>query len=54
LLNAGFKRFEGKGSHRKYYCFHVRVVISGKPSDEAKPYQIKEVGLALEKIKKGA
>ncbi len=47
LLKAGFNRFRGKGSHRKYYKNQRRVVISGKPGEDAKPYQIKLVEEAI-------
>ena len=52
LREAGFKqsRKKGKGSHRKW--FHQKlgrpVLLSGKPSDEAKPYQVTQVRRAIE------
>jgi predicted RNA binding protein YcfA (HicA-like mRNA interferase family) len=48
LIKAGFLNFAGKGSHRKY--IHTDggiVVMSGKPSREARPYQIKLVREAI-------
>lgn len=51
LLKAGFVRVEGKGSHRKYYKLSIRVVISGKSGDDAKPYQIKTVKEAIHETK---
>jgi len=44
LMKAGFIYSAGKGSHRKY--FHPIggiVVISGKGSSDARPYQINMV-----------
>jgi predicted RNA binding protein YcfA (HicA-like mRNA interferase family) len=51
LRAAGFveSRRKGKGSHRKW--FHSAVgrplILSGKPGDEAKPYQVKQVDNAV-------
>ena len=56
LVDAGFYEImgSGKGSHRKYT--HVRypgaVTISGRSSEDAKPYQEKQVRQAIEKVKK--
>ncbi len=51
LYNAGFSEIPGgKGSHRK--LTHVRyagaVTLSGSLGDDAKPYQEKQVRLAIE------
>ena len=56
LNKAGFYEIKGggKGSHRKFV--HVRfkgaVTLSGKPGDDAKIYQEKQVKIAIESIKK--
>jgi predicted RNA binding protein YcfA (HicA-like mRNA interferase family) len=56
LAEAGFYEIQGggKGSHRKFT--HVRypgaVTLSGKPGDDAKPYQEKQVQRALEEVQK--
>ncbi|MDE2725477.1 MAG: type II toxin-antitoxin system HicA family toxin [Gemmatimonadota bacterium] len=44
LERAGFINRGGKGSHRNYeHPKGMRVTISGKLGDDAKPYQEKEV-----------
>lgn len=44
LEKAGFKNRGGKGSHRNYeHQSGSRITISGNPSDDAKPYQEREV-----------
>ena len=53
LREAGFDEIVGgKGSHRKFA--HGRyagaVTLSGSPGDDAKPYQEKQVRLAIEEI----
>ena len=53
LRDAGFYELAGgKGSHRKF--MHVRypgaVTLSGKPGDDAKPYQEKQVRRAIEEV----
>ncbi len=54
LNQAGFGEISGggKGSHRKFT--HVRysgaVTLSGKPNDDAKPYQEKQVRRAIEEV----
>jgi len=49
LRKAGFVNRGGKGSHRNYtHPKGVRVTISGNPSDDAKPYQEKEVRNSIE------
>ena len=56
LKSAGFYEISGsKGSHRKFT--HVRyagaVTLSSKSRDDAKPYQEKNVRLALSQVKGG-
>lgn len=56
LTDAGFYEIQGggKGSHRKFT--HLRypgaVTLSGKPSDDAKLYQERQVQRALEEVLK--
>ena len=48
LLRAGFVNRGGKGSHRNFaHIRGVRITISGKPGDDAKPYQERDVARAL-------
>jgi predicted RNA binding protein YcfA (HicA-like mRNA interferase family) len=49
LEQAGFVNRGGKGSHRNYrHPTGARVTLSGKPGDDAKPYQEREVKRAIE------
>jgi predicted RNA binding protein YcfA (HicA-like mRNA interferase family) len=49
LEQAGFVNRGGKGSHRNYkHPKGPRVTLSGKPGDDAKPYQEREVKRAIE------
>jgi predicted RNA binding protein YcfA (HicA-like mRNA interferase family) len=49
LEQAGFADRGGKGSHRNYeHPKGVRVTVSGRPGDDAKPYQEREVKRAIE------
>jgi len=49
LEKAGFVGRGGKGSHRNYeHPKGIRVTVSGKLGDDAKPYQEKEVGRRIE------
>lgn len=49
LEKAGFINKGGKGSHRNYkHPKGMRVTISGKIGDDAKPYQEKEVKIKIE------
>ena len=53
LREAGFYEIAGgKGSHGKFT--HARypgaVTLSGKPGDDAKPYQDKQVRRAIEEV----
>ena len=56
LTQASFVQIggAGKGSHRKFT--HPRyaraVTLSGKPGDDAKPYQEKQVKQVLEEVQK--
>ncbi len=48
LEHAGFVNRGGKGGHRNYqHPKGGRVTLSGKPGDDAKPYQAKEVRRAI-------
>ena len=52
LERAGFVDRGGKGSHRNFE--HVRggrVTISGRPGDDAKPYQERVVHKAIEEAR---
>lgn len=55
LEQADFRRFSGRGSHRKYT--HARypgaVTLSGNEGDDAKPYQEKQVKKAIEVVNEG-
>jgi len=49
LDRAGFVNRGGKGDHRNYkHPKGGRVTLSGKPGDDAKPYQEREVRRAIE------
>jgi predicted RNA binding protein YcfA (HicA-like mRNA interferase family) len=51
LEKAGFINRGGKGSHRNYYHEKgVAITISGKPGDDAKPYQEKVVEQKMREI----
>ncbi len=54
LERAGFVNRGGKGSHRNFVHPKVLkpVTISGKPSDDAKQYQLRAVQLAIEEARK--
>jgi predicted RNA binding protein YcfA (HicA-like mRNA interferase family) len=44
LERAGFIDRGGKGSHRNFeHPLGLRVTLSGRPGDDARPYQEKEV-----------
>ena len=48
---AGFVNRGGKGSHRNYeHTQGVRITISGKPGDDAKLYQEREVKQKIEEV----
>jgi len=50
LLSAGFVDRGGKGSHRNFRhpVTHTRITLSGRPGDDAKPYQVRAGRKALE------
>ena len=49
LERAGYVNRGGKGDHRNYkHSKSVRVTLSGKSGDDAKPYQEREVRRAIE------
>lgn len=51
LLSVGFHDRGGKGSHRNFrHPKGVNITISGKPGDDAKLYQIRDVKLAIESV----
>ena len=51
LLAAGFSDRGGKGSHRNLkHPSGLRVTISGKPGDDARPYQEKAVARLLKEV----
>jgi predicted RNA binding protein YcfA (HicA-like mRNA interferase family) len=53
LKAAGFQEISGgKGSHRKLVHLRYRgaVTLSGKLSEDAKPYQEKQVRRAIEEV----
>ena len=52
LERAGFVNRGGKGSHRNFtHSKGVRVTISGKPGDDAKHYQERDLRRALDEVK---
>ena len=52
LIRAGFVDRGGKGSHRNFtHPKGLRVTVSGKPGDDAKPYQERDIRRALEAVK---
>ncbi len=54
LERAGFVNRGGKGSHKNFVHPKVAkpVTISGRPSDDAKHYQLRAVQLAIEEAMK--
>jgi predicted RNA binding protein YcfA (HicA-like mRNA interferase family) len=53
LEQAGFCNRGGKGSHRNYeHDKGIRVTVSGQLSDDAKPYQEREVKIKVQESKK--
>jgi predicted RNA binding protein YcfA (HicA-like mRNA interferase family) len=53
LERAGFVDRGGKGSHRNYtHSKGQRLTLSGKPGEDAHPYQEKRVQTAIEESKK--
>jgi predicted RNA binding protein YcfA (HicA-like mRNA interferase family) len=52
LEAAGFVNRGGKGSHRNYeHPNGVRLTISGRLGDDAKPYQEREVKKKIQEVK---
>jgi len=53
LQKNGFIDRGGKGSHRNFlHECGVKITLSGKSRNDAKPYQEKDVKQAVEKVKK--
>ena len=54
LRKAGFENRSGKGNQTKWThpLLAGTIVLSGKDSKDAKPYQEKDVEQALQKLKK--
>ena len=51
LQNTGFENRGGKGSHRNFtHKNGVKITISGKTGDDAKPYQIKAVKKVIDEV----
>lgn len=52
LKKAGFMDEPAKGSHTKWShpLLSGKITLSGKDSDDAKPYQEKDVNNALKKL----
>jgi predicted RNA binding protein YcfA (HicA-like mRNA interferase family) len=51
LEKAGFVNRGGKGSHRNYeHLKGVRVTVSGRLGDDAKPYQEREVKKKINEV----
>ena len=52
LKAAGFRNRGGKGSHRNFrHAKGINITLSGKMSDDAKPYQLGAVIAAIEKTR---
>lgn len=52
LKRASFVDRGGKGSHRNFkHPSGVKITLSGKPSDDAKPYQERDVDRAIEEAR---
>lgn len=51
LESAGFVNRGGKGSHRNFeHPKGPRVTLSGRPNDDVRPYQEREVRKNIEKV----
>ena len=52
LRAAGFTERQGKGSHTvwRHLLVPQRVVLAGADGDDAKPYQERDVRIALSKL----
>jgi predicted RNA binding protein YcfA (HicA-like mRNA interferase family) len=55
LEKAGFQKIKTKSSHRKFTHprFSGAVTLSGGDGDDAKPYQQKQIKLAVEVVNEG-
>ena len=52
LTRAGFVERRGKGSHRIYrHPGGTIIVLSGHPGDDARPYQLRQVRIAIEQVR---
>jgi predicted RNA binding protein YcfA (HicA-like mRNA interferase family) len=52
LRRSGFEERNAKGSHTRWVHFKFRdlyVTMAGQDGNDAKPYQVDEVGAAIEK-----
>ncbi|MDM8558569.1 type II toxin-antitoxin system HicA family toxin [Candidatus Parabeggiatoa sp. HSG14] len=53
LEAVGFVNRGGKGSHRNFkHPKGVHILMSGKPGNDAKCYQERQVSIAIKKVKK--
>jgi predicted RNA binding protein YcfA (HicA-like mRNA interferase family) len=53
LENAGFVNRGGKGSHRNFiHPKGVRATLSGRPGDDAKPYQERHARQQIEESRR--
>ena len=51
LTSAGFEGRGGKGSYRNFrHPMGVNITVSGRPGDDAKHYQIRDVKRAIELV----
>ncbi len=52
LEKAGFINRGGKGSHRNFrHPDGLNITISGRPGDDARRYQVKDVEQAIKRVK---
>lgn len=48
LESSGFENRGGRGSHRNFrHSAGANITISGKPGDDAKHYQVRDVNRAI-------
>jgi len=53
LLSAGFVDRGGKGSHRNFrHSTGINITIGGRPGDDAKHYQIRDVKQAIDLVRR--
>ena len=53
LEQSGFRNTGGKGSHRNFkHPSGVKLTVSGKSGEDAKPYQEKQVAQKIEETKR--